>query len=110
MSEDQKKEAISKSPQAQQRFASIQRSASETETCRRIKEAVKAKVEAVRQGHTTGGYCDTDSLMEGERQLHAIISAEIEEAQIIRDSGAIKRLERELAGLAYRPRLVVAND
>jgi hypothetical protein len=110
MSENKDQGKIQDSPKAQQRTGGLQRSQEEGDHRSRIKAAIKEKVHAIRHGFGTGGYCDTEGLVAGEKQLHCIISAEIEEAQIAHDQAQVRKLERELAGLCYRPKLVVAKE
>jgi len=77
------------------------------------KAELKKEIRGIREGHTTGGYCETVKLLEKEKELHNIIVKEIEDLEHSKEAGSglkAATLKRELAGLAYRPRLVVAND
>lgn len=89
---------------AESRPGSIQREESAGE------KKIRATIKAIREGHTTGGYCDTEALKAEEKKLHAILATKLEAAEKERDQPAIKSLNREINSLAYKPRLVVAND
>jgi len=78
-----------------------------------VKADLRKKIRSIREGHGTGGYCDTEALKAEEKKLHHVLSVEIEEAEAKHDhqSQAIATAnKRELAGLSYRPKLVVAED
>jgi len=76
------------------------------------KAAILKEITAIRQGHATGGYCDTEALKVEEQKLHGILEAEVnaEEKKQPRDDFRIRSIKREIAALAYKPRLVVAAD
>lgn len=92
-------------------------SSSESKERERIKTELRKKITSIRQGHTTGGYCETEKLLEVEKQLHAILSAELEEAKAKHGYSpdpkfkhpTIRAIEVELYGLAFKPKLVVAE-
>lgn len=108
MSED--KTEIKNSPQAKAvtGIGGIQRG--EKEARQRIKRAIEKDCQSIREGHTSGGYCDTEQLLASEKRLAAIIQTEIEEAIEARDRNLQFALERQLRGFAWKPRLVVAQD
>jgi len=67
----------------------------------------------VKEGHTTGGYCDTVALHAIEKALAKVIGEEITELEkvgSIAAGNAAQIYKRELAGLAWKPKLVVAQD
>jgi hypothetical protein len=82
------------------------------------KATLRKKIEAIRKGHVTGGYCETEALKEAEKELHKVLSAELEAE--IKTHGyspdpkfkapSIRALEIELNGMAYKPKLVVTHD
>lgn len=69
---------------------------------------LRQKIRSIREGHATGGYCDTAALHVEEKKLDAILRTDLEAAK----EGSIEQrnIKRELASLSYRPRLVVAQD
>jgi len=74
---------------------------------------LRQKIKAIRQGHTTGGYCDTEALHAAEKQLAPFLHDRIAicTEQHSFDAVQAKRItERELASLAWKPRLVVAPE
>lgn len=71
---------------------------------------IREQIESIREGHTSGGYIDTEALHDEEKKLHAILLTKLEAAEKENDRAAIKSITREINGLAFRPRLVVAND
>jgi len=91
--------------EAQSGARSLQREASRTEA---IQEQRK-KVQAVRQGHATGGYCESESLKAEEKILAKILSEAIEHAKKIGDDVTVRSYTREINGLSWKPRLVVAE-
>lgn len=77
------------------------------------KAALIKKINSIRQGFETGGYCDTEKLKVEEQKLHGIIAEEIKQAEAKGGSEsviAVFRLNKQLAGLCYKPKLVVAAD
>jgi hypothetical protein len=82
------------------------------------KEELQRKVKAIREGHLTGGYCDTEALHAEERKLDKIIRAQLEEAKAKHGYSPdpkfkhpeIRALELELHGLSWKPELVVKGD
>jgi hypothetical protein len=103
-----------------QRGASgLQRETSSGETQRQeIKAELRKKIQAIRQGHTTGGYCETEKLVAEEKKLHAILCTELEELKLKHGYSPdprfkhrdIRAVEVELNGLAFKPKLVVAHE
>lgn len=97
----------------------LQRGTSSEEAREReeIKSGLRKKIRSIREGHTTGGYCDTDTLVAEEKKLHAILATELEEAKAKHGYSTdpkfkhpdIRKLELEINSLAFRPRLVVAD-
>jgi hypothetical protein len=91
--------------------SSIQRVAKSGHSEKEVKQAVlgalRKEIQAIRQGFTTGGYCETETLKEKEKRLHAVLCQELDESC---ERETREAIEHELAGLCYRPRLVVAQD
>jgi hypothetical protein len=88
-------------------------SRSESQEREQIKDALRKERRAVKEGHLTGGYCETEALHKVERKLHAILSAEIEECEAQPNEGNATRkraLQRELAAFSWKPKLVVAAN
>lgn len=83
-----------------------------------VKAALRKKIRSIREGHSTGGYCETEKLHQEERKLHAILSTELEEAKAKHGyspdpkfkPAAVRTIELELNGLSWKPKLVVAQD
>ena len=83
----------------------------------RSKRELRQKIRSIREGHTTGGYCDSEALVVEEKKLHAILSKELDEAKAEHGYSpdpkfkhpTIRTIEVELNGLSYKPRLVVAE-
>lgn len=84
----------------------------------KIKEQLRKKIRSIREGHNTGGYCETEALQAEEKKLHAILSTELEEAKAkfgyspdpkFKPS-QVRTIELELNGLSYKPKLVVAAE
>lgn len=97
------------------RTGSVQREASShEEKVRKLRKEIKA----IREGHLTGGYCETEKLVEKEKALWQILSADLEHAK--EEHGyspdpkykhaKIRALELEINGLAFKPTLVVKHD
>lgn len=109
-------ESQSQSPQAVNGTGGLQRR-SESREAEVIKAGLRQNIKAIREGHLTGGYCKTEELVAEEKKLHAILSKELETAK--RDYGyspdpkfkhpTIRAIEVELHGLAFKPKLVVAD-
>lgn len=103
----------------QSRAGSLQRGPSREEIAEReqIKANLRLEVRAIREGHSSGGYCNTEKLVQVEKKLHAILSTELEELKARHGYSPdpkfkhphIRAVEVELNGLAYKPRLVVAE-
>lgn len=82
-----------------------------------VKAELRQRIKAIREGHTTGGYCDTEKLKQAERPLYDILTDELEEAKKRHGystdpkfkHAAIRNLELEINGLAFKPRLVVVT-
>lgn len=82
------------------------------------KEKLRQKIRSIREGHTTGGYCETESLHAEEKKLDKILRAELKEA--IDKHGyspdprfkhkLVREIEVELNGLSWKPTLVVKED
>lgn len=99
------------------RARGVQRKAGST-SAQAIKAALRKKILSIRAGHTTGGYCDTEALINEEKKLHAILATELEAAE--KKHGThhrselqhpeVRAIKVELAGLAYKPRLVVEKE
>lgn len=83
-----------------------------------VKAELRKKIRSIREGHATGGYCETEKLQAEEKKLDAILRKELDEAKA--EFGyspdpkfkhtKVREIELELNGLSWRPRLVVAND
>jgi len=98
---------------------SVQRETSSGETQRQeFKAELRKKIQAIRQGHATGGYCETEKLIGEERKLHAVLCTELEELKLKHGYSpdprfkhpTIRAVEVELNGLSFRPRLVVDSN
>ena len=89
----------------------LQREASSHE--KEVRE-LRQKIISIRQGHLTGGYCDTEALKVEEKKLWKILSEDLSEAKKkFGDSPdpkfkpkEVRAIEVELFGLSYRPVLV----
>ncbi len=95
---------------------SIQRQTKGDESERqRIKGKFREEIKAIREGHATGGYCDTEKLKASERKLHGVLATELEELKAKFGYSpdpkfkhpSIRAVEVELYGLSYKPELVV---
>lgn len=81
-------------------------------------EALRKKRVAIKEGHLTGRYCDTEALIEVEKEIYTTLSKDLEAAKKKHGyspdpkfkHAEIRALELEINGLAFRPRLVVADD
>ncbi len=99
----------SKKEEAQQRSGGLQRGE---------KEKLREKILSIRHGHTTGGYCDSETLKVEEKKLHKILSAELAEAKEKFGYSPdpkfkhanIRAIEVELYGLSWKPELVVKGE
>lgn len=95
---------------------SVQREAGSTEA-QEVKAELRKKIVSIRAGHTTGGYCETEKLIAEEKKLHAILATELEAAEKKHGTNhrselqhpEVRAIKVELAGLAYKPRLVVSE-
>jgi hypothetical protein len=74
------------------------------------KNALRKERQAIKEGHATGGYCQTEKLHAVEKKLHAILTEERDQAVEDGDKPTAKTTAHELAGFSYAPRLVVAPD
>ena len=95
------------------RAGGLQRSAEESKERESIKAKIRKEIAIIRQGHATGGYCDSEKLRAAERPLYTILASELEEleAKVANPNNpATVAVRRELAGLSYQPRLVVAKE
>jgi len=93
---------------AQSGTGSLQQGASQSR-----EQKVRSKINAIRQGHATGGYCDTDALKEQEKELDGILVEKIKALEIADASGnraAVALIERERKSFAWKPKLVVSAD
>jgi len=82
------------------------------------KDELRKNITAIRQGHLTGGYCDTDKLRAEEKKLHVILAKDLEDA--IKKHGyspdpkfkhaEVRSIELELNGLSYKPKMVAAHE
>lgn len=82
------------------------------------KQQLRNEILAIRQGHTTGGYCDTEKLHAKEKLLDKVLRKELKEA--IEKHGYspdprfkhrdVREVEVELNGLSWKPTLVVKED
>lgn len=96
----------------------IQRSAESGKERETIKAHLRKNIREIREGHHTGGYCQTEELIYEEKQLYAILSSELEEAKA--EFGyspdpkfkpaQVRAIEVELNGLAFKPKLVVDSS
>lgn len=82
------------------------------------KAKLRKEIKAVREGHGTGGYCETETLHEKEKALYKILSAELDAAKEKYGYSPdpkfkhpeIRTLELELNGFSWKPTLVVKQD
>lgn len=81
-------------------------------------ETLRKKRISIREGHVTGGYCDTEALLEVEKEIFGVLSKDLEAAKEKHGyspdpkfkHAEVRAIELELNGLAFRPRLVVAES
>jgi len=74
-------------------------------------DKLRAEIETIRKGHLTGGYCDTEILVEAERKLFNALNAEIHDLGNTPEHNKRRaELEKEIRGLAYRPKLVPEKE
>jgi len=91
----------------------LQRSAKEISSTGPVEKDLRKKITAIRQGHLTGGYCETETLHAEEKKLHKIISdqiAELEDKKPNNWQQHTAALRKELAAFSWKPRLVVADE
>lgn len=96
---------------AESRSGALQRDESEA---KKIRQTIKA----IREGHTTGGYCETEKLQAEEKKLWKILQAKLDDAKERHGYSTdpkfkhaeIRALELEINGLSWRPTLVVKQD
>lgn len=82
------------------------------------KNKLRKEIKAVREGHATGGYCETEKLQAAEKQLYKILSGELAEAKEAHGYSPdprfkhkdIRAVEVELHGLCWKPLLVEAAN
>jgi hypothetical protein len=82
------------------------------------KEKLRREIKAIREGHLTGGYCETETLHAQEKKLDKILRAELEESKAKHGYSPdpkfkhpeIGVLELELNGLSWKPLLVAAHE
>lgn len=83
----------------------------------RLKTLRKERM-AIKEGHTTGGYCDTEALHAKEKEIWKVLSEDLAAAKEKHGYSAdpkfkhpeIRALELEINGLSWKPQLVVAAD
>jgi len=83
-----------------------------------IKKGLRKNIQAIREGHLTGGYCESEALKAEEKKLYAILATELEEAKARHGyspdpkfkHAEIRKIELELHGLSWKPKLVVAEE
>jgi len=93
----------------------LQRSPSQSEE---NLEALRQERRSVREGHRSGGYCDTEALHKIEKQIWQVLTARLDAAKKKHGytpdprfkHADIRAIELELDGLAWKPTLVVMND
>jgi len=107
VSEDKSKtETQSRTDSLQQKESSLREEA---------KSLLRKKRKAIREGHATGGYCETGALLDVEKDLYKLLSRDMEEAKAKYGYSPdpkfkpkeVRDIELELHGLAYKPALVV---
>ena len=103
MSEEPKKKTVSGS-------GSLQRDEEKT--------VLRKNIKAIREGHLTGGYCDSEELQAEEKRLSKLLREDLEAAR--KEHGHtqdpkfkhadVRRIELELNGLSWKPTLVAKED
>lgn len=101
--------------QVESRTGGLQRQESSRE---KEKRELRKKIRSIREGHLTGGYCETEALQAEEKKLYAILKQEFDELTAQHGYSPdprfkhkdIRTVEVELNGLSWKPRLVVAQD
>lgn len=81
-------------------------------------QAIRKNIKAIREGHTTGGYCETEKLKEEEKKLYGVLSKKVEAAKARHGYSPdpkfkhpdIRALELEINGLSYKPLLVAQEE
>lgn len=81
------------------------------------KEKSRKQIKAIREGHLTGGYVETEALHAEEKKLDKILRKELDEAKEKHGYSPdpkfkhpeIRALELELHGLSWKPLLVVSE-
>lgn len=99
---------------AQQRSGSIQPEAPRSGE----KEKLRKNIKAIREGHTTGGYCETEALHAEERKLDKVLRKDLAAAKEKHGYSPdpkfkhpeIRAIELELHGLSWKPELVVKGE
>lgn len=84
----------------------------------KVKAELRHKILSIRQGHTTGGYCDSEALKAEEKKLDKVIRVELAEAIEKHGYSAdpkykhkeVREIEVELNGLSWKPTLVVKDE
>jgi hypothetical protein len=84
----------------------------------KVKAELRRKIESIRRGHATGGYCETEALQVEEKKLHKVLSEELEALKQLHGYSpdpkfkhpAIRAVEVELHGLSWKPTLVVKEE
>lgn len=81
-------------------------------------EKLRKEIKAIREGHRTGGYCETEELHAQEKALWRILSEDLEAAKKKHGyspdpkfkHAEVRALELEINGLSWKPQLVVAHE
>ena len=82
------------------------------------KDGIRKNIRKIREGHLTGGYCESEALQAEEKKLYAILATELEAAKQKHGYSPdpkfkhtkVRELELEINGLSWKPRLVVATE
>jgi len=90
----------------------------EAESREAEKQHLRKKIKAIREGHATGGYCETEKLHEEEKHLSKLLRADLEEAKKKHGYSPdpqfkpkeVRAIELELHGLSWKPELVVKGE
>lgn len=111
MNEEAKAKAVSGA-------GSLQRSTGSESERQQIIAGLRQKIEAIRRGHATGGYCETEKLQGEERKLARFLDEDI--AALKEKHGYspdpkfkhkdIRALEVERNGFSWQPTLVVKEE